>query len=172
MIQEIESSFDVRDVQEMNERLSSYEVVKEIERKIEFYRANATEENLPKQTALERASSALANILNNNAPRTLHDKLVEAESRIGGSKVGSQPGIISQRFWYHQGDWYYESDDANGSVVARYQFVDGQAHKLIDGKPQYFAEGEIQNLHQTIELYHQEVYMQLYASQNDFDLAA
>jgi hypothetical protein len=172
-IQEIESSFDARDVQEMNEQRSPYEVVKDIEQKLESYRANATEANLPKLSAVDRARSAVTNLfVSSSAPRTVHDKLVEAESIIGGSQLGTHPEIISQRFWYHQGDWFYESHDATGPMVARYQFIDGQAHKLVDGKPYYFADGEIQNLYRTIELYHDQVFLQLYASKNDYDLTA
>lgn len=63
MIQEIESSFAVDDIQEMNEQLSSYEAVKDIEQKIEKYRANATEANLPKLSAVERARSAVMALL-------------------------------------------------------------------------------------------------------------
>jgi len=62
-IQEIESAFDTRDAQEMQERMSSYEVVKNIELKIESYRANATEDTIPKQSTVDRARAAVMSLL-------------------------------------------------------------------------------------------------------------
>lgn len=62
-IQEVESAFDPRDSQEMNEQVSSYEAVKGIEQKLEYYRAHATEANLPKLSAVDRARSAVAALL-------------------------------------------------------------------------------------------------------------
>lgn len=62
-IQEIESSFDTPDVQCMEKLSSSYEAVKAIEQKLESYRTNATEANLPKQTAVERARAAVMALL-------------------------------------------------------------------------------------------------------------
>ena len=173
LIQEIESAFDPRDVQEMEHLVSSYEIVKDIEKRLENYRMNATEATLPKQTALERASAALARITNNTPP-SLHDRLIEVESVVGVQHLKKQPGIVGHRFSYHEGeydkegDWIYEVEDTVGTMVARYQFVDGQAHKLVDGKPVYFAEGEVNSLHAMIFAYHDQVYAALYRD----DLAA
>lgn len=111
----------------------------------------------------------------NTTQPTLHDKLVEAESIIGGKLFAKPAGVLEQRFWYHQGDWFYETRDAVGPMVARYQLVNGQAHKLVEGKLVHFADGELDNLHQMIQLYRDRVYTQLYAPQapqNDFGLAA
>ena len=55
-------------------------------------------------------------------------------------------------------------------MVARYQFTNGQAHKLVDGKPVAFAELEIHNLYKMIQLYHDQVYKELYAPQTDGSL--
>lgn len=112
------------------------------------------------------------NLFTSNATRqSLHDKLVEAESVIGGTLFKKAVGISQQRFWYHQGDWFYETHDAVGPMVARYQFVNGQAHKLVEGKLVHFADGELDNLHRMIQLYHDCVYTQLYAPRNNLDLA-
>jgi len=108
----------------------------------------------------------------NTTPASLQAKLVEAESVIGGDLFPKPAGVIKQRFWYHEGDWFYETVDATGPMVARYQFVNGAAHKLVDGKPVAFAEGEIENLQKIIQLYHDRVYKELYAPRTDGKLAA
>jgi hypothetical protein len=107
-----------------------------------------------------------------SAKQSLHDRLVEAESIIGGGLFKKPDGVLEQRFWYHEGDWFYESHDVNGPVVARYQFINGQVIKLVEGRLVHFAEGEVTNLHKMIELYHDKVYEQLYAPKNDLSLAA
>jgi len=103
---------------------------------------------------------------------SLHDRLVEIESAIGGTLFKKPAGVLEQRFWYHEGDWFYETRDITGPMVARYQFKDGQAHKIVAGKPVAFAAGEIENLHKMIQVYHDQVYTQLYSKQNDVSLAA
>jgi len=105
-------------------------------------------------------------------PQALYAKLVEAESEIGGDLLPKPAGVIKQRFWYHKGDWFYETQDATGTMVARYQFLDGKAHKLVGGKPVAFAEGEIKNLRKIIQMYHDRVYEELYAPRTDRNLTA
>ncbi|MDB5179377.1 MAG: hypothetical protein JWN12_9 [Candidatus Saccharibacteria bacterium] len=114
----------------------------------------------------------MALFTSNTTQQSLHDRLVEIESVIGGNLFPKPAGVTKQRFWYHQGDWFYETHDAVGPMVARYQFANGQAHKLVDGKPIAFAEGEIDNLHKMIQRYRDEVYAQLYAPRNDTRVAA
>lgn len=102
--------------------------------------------------------------------QSFEDKLVELESIIGGNLFKKPVGVSSQRFWFHEGDWFYETHDSIGPMVARYQFTNGQAHKLVDGKPVAFAELEIHNLYKMIQLYHDQVYKELYAPQTDGSL--
>ena len=173
MIQEIESSFRPVEVNEMEAQPSVYEVVKQRENSIDLSRSEATEANLPKLSPIERARAAVTSVfVTNNAPRTLKDKLVEAERASFSETLKSTPGIISQRFFYHDGDWFYETQDSIGSMVARYQFAGGQAHKLVEGRPTAFAEGEVQNLYKMTELYYEHVMATMYTSQNESDLTA
>jgi len=62
LIQELESSFDARDVQEMNEMAPYEDVEKVIEQKIDMYRAHATEANLPKVSAVDLARAAVRRV--------------------------------------------------------------------------------------------------------------
>jgi len=105
-------------------------------------------------------------------PESLEAKLVEAESAIGGNLFPKPAGVTKQRFWYHKGDWFYETHDAVGPMVARYQFRNGMAHKLVNGRPIAFADGELQNLRKIIQLYHDRVYKELYAPRTDGAKAA
>jgi len=61
LIQDLESAFDPRDVQKMNELkpYNPYFVEEETAQKLETYRAQATPANLPKSTALDFAQAAL-----------------------------------------------------------------------------------------------------------------
>lgn len=179
IIQEIESSFAVQTVQSMEHLISSYEVVKDIEQKLQHYRTNATEAALPKQSAVVRARFAVMTVfVTNSAPRSLHDRLIEAESYIGVEHLKDEPGIVRRRFWYQEGengregDWFYEVHDTVGPMVSRYQFINGETHKLVGGQQVYFADGEIDSLHDMIQNYHDQVSVRLYTEQSDFDRAA
>jgi len=171
LIQEVESALDTPEIREL---LSAFDEVKMIENRIDSYRSMATEANLPKKTRVERARDAVTNLFSTNAiPRTLHDKLVEAESTIGGSPrvLPSAPGVVNQRFWYQQGDWFYEVHDSVGPMVARYQFIDGSIAKLVDGKLVQLAEGEAETIYKIIPQYHDAI-SELYISKDDLGLAA
>ena len=105
-------------------------------------------------------------------PLSLEDRLIEVESQIGGQLLTTTPGVTFQRFWYHKGDWFYEVHDKKGKMVARYQFDDDFAYKLVDGKEVEFAPGEEARLVEMIGRYHAEVKRQLYSNKADYDLAA
>lgn len=169
LISDIESAFDTTEIQEM---LSAFDTVKAIENRIDSYRQSATEANLPKKTRVERAREAVTNLFMTNAvPKTLHDRLVEVESVIGGNVLPINPGTVSQRFWYQQGDWFYEVHDSVGPMVARYQFIHGSVAKLVDGKLVHLAEGEAETIYNTVPQYHDAI-SELYISKDDVDLAA
>jgi len=59
LTQEVDASFDRRDVAEMNEMHPNVYVETIIEPNLEMYHANATEANLPKSTALDVARAAM-----------------------------------------------------------------------------------------------------------------
>jgi hypothetical protein len=161
---------------EIESRLGEYSPVKVKEKNIDEARADATEAILPTKSALDHTREALRNIiagrLVGSAPLSLHDQLVEAESLIGGKLFANEPGIIQQRFWYHEGDWFYEAVDAKGAMVARYQFSENLVHKLVDGREIAFAEGEKTALIETINRYYTQIQVELYQNKADWDIAA
>ncbi|MDB5179376.1 MAG: hypothetical protein JWN12_8 [Candidatus Saccharibacteria bacterium] len=63
LIQEIESAFDPRDVQEMEKQPSPYEVVKNTEQEIDEFRANATEDTIPRYSMITLARSVVKSIM-------------------------------------------------------------------------------------------------------------
>lgn len=165
----VEAPFDTSEIPEL---LSAFDEIKAIERSIESYRASATEANLPKRTRIELVRETVASFfVTNAAPKTLEAKLIEAEAFRSVSILPSAPHILSQRLWYQQGDWFYELHDSVGPMVARYQFINGSAAKLVDGKLVPFAAGETENLYKVVLLYH-EIISELYISKDDHVLAA
>lgn len=156
---------------EQQETDRRYEDIKKIEQDIEALRKAADEDNLPQKSALDRALEALTLVVSKNGPKTLDDRLVDAESEIGGQLFAKEPGIIKQRFWYHENDWFYEVVDAQGAMVARYQFTDGWAYKLVDGRAIAFAEGEEAALVATARSYFTAIQTKLYPNKADYDLA-
>lgn len=168
-IQYSESTFDIS---EKSESLSYFDHVKIVERYIDTYRSAATEANLPMKTRVEKARETVTNLFTTNTvPRSLHDRLVEVESVIGGNILPAGKSVLSQRFWYQENEWFYEVHDAVGPMVARYQFVNESITKLVDGKPVNLAQGEADTIYKTIALYYDAV-SELYISKEDLRLAA
>jgi len=163
--------------QEIIESERRYEEIKQLEQEIEALRANATEAHLPRLSRIHRARQAVTSFfVTNTVPRSLKDNLIEVESVIGGNILEKQQGIISQRFWFHDGDWFYEVHDAIGPMVARYRFEDDELIK-IDGARNIplvkTAEiDEAANIEHMVQLYHREITVQLYSRKDDYDLAA
>lgn len=87
------------------------------------------------------------------------------------------PAPVVVRFWFLDGDWYYEVNDAVGRMVARYQFTDNDAIKLVEGVPTPFVKDDARgidekaNLLKMIPLFHEAV-LKEQSKQSDFDLAA
>ena len=154
---------------------SRYKFIKDMEKDISRRRSEAGEDSLPKQSMADRALEGVMNVFSKiKAPMSLDDKLVEAESKIGGELLPTNPDVIRQRFWFHGGDWFYEVHDSKGPMVARYQFDDDFSYKLVDGKEVEFAEGEEARLIELVGLYYEQIKLQLYPdkSKSDYDLAA
>lgn len=167
----IQNSESVFDSPETKESLGAFEYVKAIEQRIDTFRASATEANLPPETRIMKARKKVTNLFTvNSAPKSLHDELIEVESEIGGALLPTGPGVMSQRFWYQQNDWFYDVHDTAGSMVARYQFTYDSVIKLVDGRPTYLADGETEAIYKTIPLYYDAI-SELY-SKDDFGLAA
>lgn len=155
LVQEVESAFVGF---EQNEQQGPHAHVTLIEANIESFRRSATEENIPKSTAVDRAREALSKVLfpSKSRPVTLIDRLVEHESRIGGQKLKSAEGIVSQRFWYHEGYWHYEETDVLGPMVARYQVIDGYLKK-IDGATviDFYKDDQVNEEANVLDMIHQ-----------------
>jgi hypothetical protein len=131
-----------------------YEKIKDIELEIEEMRALATEAtilNYQSKNAIKRWTRHLALVA--KKPSSLESRLVDIESEIGGKLSHMPAGIISQRFWFHGGDWFYALTDSNGSTSIRFHVSDDRIFKLVGGKAVAFSEAEAQNLIQTIPLY-------------------
>jgi len=108
-----------------------------------------------------------------SSPRPLEERLIEEESKLGGmifSGVTSQtPG---SRFWYFEGDWFFEQYYENvGYQVIRYQILENSMHKLFNGREVAFAEGEKETLIQAIKRYHATVSKEIYGASNSTALA-
>jgi len=146
--------------------------IKGIQAKLDLLRASASEENLPKRTALEQALESLKNVLASRSQRSLRDRLIEAESEASRKLFVGEPGVVSQRFWYDQNDWLYEITDASGTMVALYKFEDDGSYKLVDGRSIAFAPGEEAALVETINRYYALVQIELYSNKADWVPAA
>lgn len=143
----------------------NYKTYKQIEQEIEKLRETATEDMLPNPGFSESILNRLM------TPRPFIERLIDAESKIGGDLLPQSKDTIRQRFFYYQGYWYLEITDQQGAMVASYQLTDDMVYKFYGGKPIAFDDTshELDNLLTTIPLYENAV-KELYKS--DFDLAA
>lgn len=142
-----------------------YETYKEIERNIETMRESASADILPNPGF---AGSILNQIME---PRPLAERLLDAESKIGGNLIPKAQNVLRQRFFFYNGYWYLEIIDSEGAMVASYQLIDGLAFKFVAGKQIDFEpNGELENLLSLIPIYEKAVKEQLY--KRDFDLTA
>lgn len=164
---------------ERGETVAPYTFVKEIERDLEEKRRahEASNEAARKLSAriLSKVMSAAAKMQLVYKTQSNHEaKLVNKESEIGGALRPLPQGASSQRFWYHDHDWYYGLQDQKGSMYSRYQFSHHSVDKLVGGLPVGFADGEVENLENMVNEYHAKVSEELYKnhSKQDFDLAA
>jgi len=108
-----------------------------------------------------------------SSPRPLEERLIEAESKLGGMIFSPDGNSANgRRFWYFQGDWFFEQYYENiGYQVTRYQVLENNIHKLFNGREVPFAEGEKQILIQAIKKYHAAVTEQIYGVSNNSALA-
>lgn len=170
---EVESSFDIETIRQLNS-------IKKVGAEIETLHSRATEANLPKLSPVERARESVMNaFVKSSAPRTLEDKLVEAESKISKKILPNIEGV-EQRFWFHGGDWFYEVRNTKDSpMVARYHVGETDLYKLVDGSSTPFykdaTHDEKFNLvamtQAQLDLIKREMYADL-GDKQDYDLAA
>lgn len=108
-------------------------------------------------------------------PRPLEQRLIDLESRIGGEIFYGKghPLAASCRFWYFEGDWFFEQHYQNtGYQVIRYQVFENSIHKLFNGIEQPFNVGEKETLIRAIKKYHTIVSEELYGVPSNTALAA
>ena len=75
----------------------------------------------------------------------------------------SKPSIMSRRFWFFEGDWFFEQYYPNsGYQVIRYQIFKQSMHKLYNGVEYPFQPGEKATLVQAIMRYRKVVLDPLY----------
>jgi hypothetical protein len=87
--------------------------------------------------------------------------LVNAEGKIAGEKFFG----ANSRFWYFEGDWFFEQNQPNvGYQVIRYQIAKQNMHKLYEGKEYYFSAGEKTTLVKAIMRYRTDVLEPLYGN--------
>lgn len=62
-------------------------------------------------------------------------RLIEREATVGGALLPQQPGVLKQRFWYHDGDdWFYEVTTSQKTTeVIRFQTSTTTVDKLYGG---------------------------------------
>lgn len=110
-----------------------------------------------------------------STPRPLKERLIEAESLIGGKLFRNELPTTWQRFWFHDGDWFHERHQADGQqIVIRYQLTETSAHKLINGQEVAFDHqgGELEALLEAIKRYHHAIKRDLYFQKDGSKLAA
>jgi hypothetical protein len=101
--------------------------------------------------------------------RPLEERLIEAESKLGGMIFSASNTC---RFWYFEGDWFFEQYTANvGFQVIRYQVLENSIHKLFNGIEYPFYEGEKERLVQAIKKYYSTVSDKIYNVPTDPALA-
>ena len=166
--QEVDQAFSEVVAQNPELQKTPYSEILDKQVDLEELRAFATEANLPR-TLSQRIMSLFA-----PAPRPLDERLVDAESKIGGEIFfGENAEAVSARFWYFEGDWFFERNYANdGYKVIRYQVFENSMHKLYDGVEYPFSEGEQGTLLDAIHRYHDTVSRNLYGVSKDYALAA
>lgn len=145
-----------------------YETAMSAGLEIEAMRLAADETTIPRYRLSRIFESVTRRFVVNRAPAPLMTRLIDAESEIGASLLPLPDGKKSHRFWYHDGDWFYETVDALGPMVARYTVSEKGIEKLVDGSPVQLYEGdpgemgEEERLLAMIGLYREEIERQLY----------
>ena len=131
--------------------------IKELEQDIIAFRNNASEIHVPRSRRTKFREAVAV-----SARKSLYERLVEQESIMGGTLFGAQHPSISRRFWFHEGDWFFEHNDGIAPVVARYQITEAAAYKLVEGREHPFADGELSRLFEAITTYHATIRDTLY----------
>jgi hypothetical protein len=153
-----------------------YAHVKSIEQHIEAQRSQADESVLIRNRISRIFQPVLKRIVAPVSSDSLERRLVDCESEIGGALFPQLPGTLSQRFWYHNNDWFYEQADQRGSTTALYHVEPHAIEKLVNGRVAPFDETEKQHLLASIPRYQERISEELYGTvsrhTSNFDLAA
>lgn len=123
--------------------VSSYGIYKQLEQDIEILRAAADESLLPRYRLKTLVRPIARRLTPLDQASNLLRELVDIESEIGGTLFSKSIGVIAQRFWYFQGDWFYEATfDTGVTHYLRYHLTDTSAEKLYNGRLVPFDGGD------------------------------
>lgn len=156
---------------ETAEQGGRYTAIKAYEVRIEELRRQADATILPRYLLSRLFEPVASRILPRTSPEDMERKLVDAESEIGGQQLKPLPGILSQRFWYYKGHWYYEAVDQAGPVHASYKINDDTIEKIVQGRLVQLEDGEHESLLRNVPEYYHNIAEKLYG-RDDYDLAA
>ena len=130
---------------------SKYFEAKKKAAEIHKWRMSADETLIPRRLtrrALDGIVKRVDAFLSTDLSKPLMDRLINTESRIGGSLFPPQEGVILQRFWLDMAhtadadDWFYECTDAQGSMSAHYVIRRDGSEKLSNGRPVPFVRSD------------------------------
>lgn len=156
-------SFEVPQVsaEEPAEVSEKYRRYKEIENSIKAMRSTATEETLPRSAKVKVLELFTA------TPRPLQDRLIEEESVIGGQLFARDASVLWQRFWCHDGDWFFARlnrmpNQPDTQTVIHYQIKDNSIYKFVGGREYLAGEDESEVLTSAIDTYYEKIQQKLY----------
>lgn len=94
-------------------------------------------------------------------------ELIEKEARLGGTIHSKAPGVVSQRFWYHEAnDWFFESvDSQRRTTVIHFETTPTSLYKSHAGQEVRFLEGEPERFTKAVTAY-EKLVENLYSSDN------
>ena len=133
-----------------------------IQEEIQAMRDTADESVLIRDRISRLFRSVTQKIITPAPGYSLERALVDRESEIGGSLFPPENSMVSRRFWYFDGDWYFEEREAKQSFVARYTLYGESIEKLVHGRPVAIEPQEEVALVAAIPLYKQRIESELY----------
>ena len=140
----------------------SYAWVHTVQQDIENLRAEADESVLIRDRIARLFRSVTQKLVAPAPGYTLERALIERESEIGASLFGGLAEGVTRRFWYYEGDWYFEERAPKAASVARYTVYEDSIEKLVHGRPVTLEPSETHALITAIPLYKARIEHELY----------
>jgi hypothetical protein len=139
---------------------TAYHFVKEIEARLESYRASAIAIEESKHKWLRSVKSLII------TPKPIMAELIESESKIGGMLFQKQYPHHDIRFWEKDGGWFCGySDGAKVKLedtTIHYDFTDTAIQKMYQGRTLPMVPGEESNLLNAVREFEHAVVHELY----------